>query len=213
MVPSVVAQVLRAGRFFSSGLSQTGLSSDAVCHHLKLAYTGAVKLQPELGSGPEIKRWADRYCAGDINEELALISLSSPQLAAQGLSLEHLMRLGRWKSVRSTSYVRRNTDEYVREITRFALSTPSERARIEALTLLDGVGWPTASVVLHLYHGERYPILDVRALWSVGADLTRAYDFAFWRDYVQFCREQASRAGVDMRTLDRALWQCSKEKQ
>lgn len=34
--------------------------------------------------------------------------------------------------------------------TRVALSTPSERLRIEVLTLLDGVGWPTASVLLHL---------------------------------------------------------------
>jgi hypothetical protein len=31
--------------------------------------------------------------------------------------------------------------------------------------------------------------------------------------YVQFCRDLSMRTGLDMRTLDRALWQYSKEKQ
>jgi hypothetical protein len=81
------------------------------------------------------------------------------------------------------------------------------------LTLLDGVGWPTASVILHFYHSDPYPILDIRALWAVGADLTHKYDFEFWMEYVQFCRTTATQVGVDMRTLDRALWQYSKENQ
>lgn len=161
----------------------------------------------------EIKGLEDRYRAERNDEERALISMPAVPLAQEGLTLDHLARLSRWKSVRSASYIQRNTDEYVREITRFALTTPSERARIEVLTVLSGVGWPTASVILHLYHAERYPILDVRALWSVGADLEHKYDFCFWFKYVQFCRQQAEKATVDMRTLDRALWQYSKEQQ
>ncbi|UQN08815.1 hypothetical protein [Deinococcus sp. QL22] len=128
-------------------------------------------------------------------------------------SLMSSCRLSRWKSPRSAPLIQRNDEAYVQEITRFALTTPLERARIEALTLLSGVAWPTASVILHLYHLERYPILDFRALWSVQADLKHAYDFGFWMAYVEFCRVQADEANVDMRTLDRALWQYSKEKQ
>ncbi len=134
-------------------------------------------------------------------------------LAEEGLSLLHLKKLIRWKSPRSVHWIQQEQEPYIREVTRFALSTPSERARIEVLTLLDGVGWPTASVILHFYHSELYPILDFRALWAVGADLRHSYNFAFWYEYVEFCREEAGKAGVDMRTLDRALWQFSKMNQ
>jgi hypothetical protein len=38
-------------------------------------------------------------------------------------------------------------------------------------------------------------------------------DFAFWWSYVNRCRDLADQARVDMRTLDRALWQYSRENQ
>lgn len=60
---------------------------------------------------------------------------------------------------------------------------------------------------------DLYPILDYRALWSLGIDPPPAYDFPFWRAYTLACRELAAGAGVSMRDLDRALWQYSKENQ
>jgi hypothetical protein len=34
---------------------------------------------------------------------------------------------------------------------------------------------------------------------------------SFWLEYLAACREIASRAAVSIRTLDKALWQYSKE--
>jgi hypothetical protein len=79
--------------------------------------------------------------------------------------------------------------------------------------LLDGVSWPTASVILHFCHPEPYPVLDYRALWAVGVDAPSAYTFELWWGYVQICREIARETGMDMRELDRALWQYAKENQ
>jgi hypothetical protein len=70
-----------------------------------------------------------------------------------------------------------------------------------------------ASVILHWGCHEPYPILDYRALWSLGIDSPPAYNFNFWWAYTQQCRGLAAQAGVSMRTLDRALWQYSKENQ
>ena len=81
------------------------------------------------------------------------------------------------------------------------------------LTCLTGVSWPTASVILHFFHPDPYPIMDFRALWSVSLKVPAQYTFEFWWEYVKFCRGIASRSRVDMRTLDRALWQYSKERQ
>ena len=95
-----------------------------------------------------------------------------------------------------------------------ALATSEERLRIGVLTLLEGVELPTASVLLHLAHPDPYPILDVRAIWSLGIDKQPSYyPFEFWMAYTEACRALAREAGVSMRTLDRALWQYSSEMQ
>ena len=102
----------------------------------------------------------------------------------------------------------------VRAISAVALSTPNEWLRIAVLTLLEGVGWPIASAILHWAHRDPYPILDVRALWSAGLDrIPSSFEFELWRRYTLWSRATASRHGVSMRTLDKALWQYSKDRQ
>jgi hypothetical protein len=146
-------------------------------------------------------------------EEVDLMALRTDVQASGYLTKDQLRRVAKWKSPRSAGHVSRNDPVYVQEVTAFALSCTSERGRIEALTLLDGVLWPTASVILHLFHTNRYPILDFRALWSVSEKVPAQYSYPFWERYVVYCRGVSERAGVSMRVLDRALWQYSKENQ
>lgn len=125
-----------------------------------------------------------------------------------------LVTISRWKSPRNQWRVESNPAEFVKESTRIALSTPCEELRISVLTLLRGVAWPTASVVLHFAHRDPYPIIDFRALWSLGVDSSLvSYTFDLWWEYVEFCRKLASECRLTMRDLDRALWQFSKENQ
>ena len=159
----------------------------------------------------DVKLWASRY---DTPYDRPIEQLQ-PIVRSRGhLTLEELKTVGAWKAKRASGHMGGNEGDFVVEVTRTAFSTPSERLRIEVLTLLKGVGWPTASVLLHWFHKDEYPILDVRALWSMSVDEPPAeYWFAFWWSYVLSCRSEAQRHNVDMRTLDRALWQFSKEKQ
>jgi hypothetical protein len=96
-------------------------------------------------------------------------------------------------------------------LTALAFSTADERLRICLLTALHGVDWPMASVLLHFGSRERYPILDWRALESLGVDDLNCYTFKIWKQYTDVCRAFADENKVDMRTLDRALWQYSKD--
>jgi hypothetical protein len=117
-----------------------------------------------------------------------------------------------WKSYRSQPLVATNPAPAVEAATRAALAPGAEeRGRIEALLALRGVGLPTASVLLHFAQPDRYPILDVRALESLGVTRT-TYTVAFWLGYLDACRSLAARHGVSLRTLDKALWQHSKER-
>jgi hypothetical protein len=117
-----------------------------------------------------------------------------------------------WKTPRSRPRVAGNPSRAVVAATRRALATDDEAARIAALLELDGVGVPTASTLLYAAFPADYPILDVRALESLGVKSRSVYPVSFWLAYLEACRALARRAGVSLRTLDKALWQFSKER-
>lgn len=159
----------------------------------------------------EIHTWADRY---DYPEEEIFVQEVGPRIRGQGFcTAADFVALCVWKSPRIRSRCGKNEPAYVEAVTRIALTTPHERLRIEVLTLLSGVGWPMASVILHWGHHDPYPILDSRALWSLGVSDPPAYTFDFWWAYTEFCRHLAHHTSISMRHLDRALWQYARENQ
>ncbi len=156
----------------------------------------------------EIDKWAS--CYGTPAEDSKVIAAGKAAQARGYYTRDEFLLIGNWKSPRVRGQRERNDESFITEVTRIALSTPSERLRIEILMLLHGVNWATASVLLHLAHPDPYPILDYRALESLGLPDAPECDYPLWTDYTQCCRELASRAKIDMRTLDRALWGYSK---
>src|SRR5262249_44838739 len=97
----------------------------------------------QLSSVPTIGR---RYSYSLEPSVIAIV----PIVRRQGyLTTDQLFTLCRWKSQRRAGRVWNNSACFVEEITRFALSATDERARIEPLTLLDAVEYPTASCILH----------------------------------------------------------------
>ena len=113
----------------------------------------------------EINEIASRYEYS--NSEIELVDLRTKVDSRGYLKKNELKKIAYWKAPRNSGHVRNNSEEYIHEITSFTLSARNERARIEILTLLDGVSWPTASVILHFCHTDPYPIIDFRSLWSV----------------------------------------------
>jgi hypothetical protein len=117
----------------------------------------------------------------------------------------------RWKTARSGPRVASNSAGAIRSTTRRAFATAALAEQVAQLLALTGVGLPTASVLLHFAFPDRLPILDVRALESLGVVGRSSYTPSFWADYVTACRELAAANAVSLRTLDKALWQYSKE--
>jgi len=117
-----------------------------------------------------------------------------------------------WKTGRTKRRVRSNDAAAVEETTRRALAATDERSRMDALTSLRGVGVPTASALLFAVEPERYPILDRRALESLGRRPRGIYPVSFWLRYLDACRALAAEHRVAQRTLDKALWQHSYER-
>ena len=118
----------------------------------------------------------------------------------------------RWKTARSAPLVGSNSAADVEAASGRSLASDDERERIEELLSLRGIGVPTASALLHFASSDGYPILDFRALESLGRTERETYSTDFWLRYLAACRGLASAHGVSVRTLDKALWQHSKER-
>ncbi len=110
----------------------------------------------------------------------------------------------KWRGGRTRQLCGQNTEAEVEEITAVSFAASSERLRIGTLLALRGVQWPMASVILHFAFPGRYPILDVRAMNTVGG--STLYTFERWLEYLELCRATAEIHGITMRTLDKALW-------
>jgi hypothetical protein len=160
---------------------------------------------------PEILHWAGRYSYADDDAEVREIGQRS-RLAGY-YTREDFLTVCEWKTRgRPRRHYILNSEDDVRRQTTIALTAVDEETRIRSLTALHGVSWPTASVFLHFAHKDPYPILDVRALWSLQCQRSY-YTFDFWWAYVQACRTLAKDCNVTMRNLDRALWEYSRVNQ
>ena len=160
----------------------------------------------------QLPRYAERFPDSGDDAELRL-EVRQKVLERGFLRRAEFLRICEWKTQRSKARCARNSAFLVETISRAALATSDEALKMDLLRTLAGVEWPTASTLLHFCDRRPYPILDYRALWSLGYDTPPHYTMAFWLEYLAFTRRLARRVGTDIRTLDRALWQYSKERQ
>jgi hypothetical protein len=157
----------------------------------------------------EIAALAERF---GVSDDFACERAGSTAAARGWYARKEFLTVCAWKSPRSRPRVEANPAARIRACTKRALGAGTEAVRMEALLELSGVGVPTASTLLHFAHPADYPILDVRALESLGVAGRSTYPVAFWLGYLDACRRLAARHGHSLRTLDKALWQHSKER-
>jgi thermostable 8-oxoguanine DNA glycosylase len=161
----------------------------------------------------DISDIADRYSYDDARERRVTEEIGPTALRRGHFTRAEFLEVCRWKTPRSQRLVELNPATDIEQVTRLAVSATSEAVRIGVLRALQGVDWATASVFLHFGHQEPYPIIDFRALEALGVSRGSViYSLALWLAYVRRCRELARQYDIDMRRLDRALWQWSKER-
>ena len=160
----------------------------------------------------QLPSWAERYSYTENDGRLR--EVLRPAVLSRGyLKREEFLEICVWKTQRSKSRCARNSGFTVETVSRAALATTDEALKMDLLRTLSGVEWPTASTLLHFCDERPYPILDYRALWSLGHDKPPHYTTEFWLAYLAWTRALARRLKQDIRTIDRALWQYSKARQ
>ncbi len=139
------------------------------------------------------------------------------------LDKERFLKIINWKlaiKIPLKEAKEQNKNEYIQKITKIAFSSRGGEERIKLLLSpnLIGVGYPVASTILHFAFPDKYPILDKRVLWSLGEGWKERgekgnYNFDFWQKYCKKIEEITKTVSEDIRTIDKALWEYSKEHQ
>jgi len=118
-----------------------------------------------------------------------------------------------WKSARAIQHIRSNSAWQIRTATRRALSTTSERRRLEELMALRGVSVPMASSILTLVDPRRYGVMDIRVwqlLHAIGAVTKKpagvGFRFHDWCEFLMTLRSFAKKFNVNARDIERALF-------
>ena len=163
----------------------------------------------------EVLRLAERYwtliSANEREEEQAFEKELPAFRRRMELDKEMFVRIARWKSVRKTPNYLANSEADVRSASRAAFVADSDPDALEALTRLNGVAVRTAPALLQWMMPHRYPILDVRVLGALGEHEPANYEIPkFYVRIADRIRHHADELGVDLRTLDRALWSWDK---
>ena len=160
----------------------------------------------------EVRMWAERYAYRTADQHV--IDAISPAVRGRGhFQRDEFLDIYRWKTERMARLPERYSDAEIADVTGLAFRQSDEKLRLDLLCALDGVDVPVASVLLHVGLSPEYPIIDYRALWSMGSGQPSYYSFDFWWLYVECCRRLAAAAGVTVRELDKALWAYSDAKQ
>jgi hypothetical protein len=146
----------------------------------------------------------------DAREEKAFSA--GRRIAFGSRGRDDLSAIIEWKTRgRGRSRLSKNSDDEIADALDLALQAKTERAAISVLLGLVGVDIPVASAVLTAIQPERFTVIDFRALFSLGIN-AGTYTIGFYLEYLTACRSIAA-ARVSLRTLDRALWQHSKDEQ
>lgn len=92
----------------------------------------------------KIRYWAERYPnpISKLENELTNKTLVNKVQEQKYLDKNLLRKVAKWKSQRRAALIENNSESDVREITGYALQSPSERIRWGVLSCLDGVRVP-----------------------------------------------------------------------
>ncbi len=155
--------------------------------------------------------WASHYSYQEDTRIFGEIGLNARRRG--WYERQEFLDVVRWKTKgRGIGRAQRNQADFVMAATQMGFLAAHPAVAVAALTSLAGVQVPVASALLTASYPDRYTVTDFRSQESI-VDWGGNRSYSTLRDYVGYidtCCEQASRLGVTMRQLDRALWAYSK---
>ena len=155
-----------------------------------------------------IDHWAKHY---DEDYDARLEEIGRQVRQPGYYNQEDLLEVGRWKARgRTQSRLKANKDAEIRDITRMALQAEMPYQH-RILTLLKGVGVPTASALLMVWDQDRHTVIDTNAVAALRAHDEIGPDDPAYPGYPEVCQEIHRRCKRPLRKVDRALYEWGRQ--
>ena len=171
-------------------------------------------LPPDLSSTPGIEEYAGRYSPYYRHTDRFICEMLRDAYKRESqngyMTRDELLMADEWKNGgRHRHRILQNEEGSVFEQSHKAFRNED----IKPLMDLKGIGVATASAIMHFAFHKKYPIIDRYALETLGIGEPQSRNLErYWNDYQKSCCIWAEEYNVDLRTLDRALWQHRLEK-
>jgi hypothetical protein len=204
----------RAGNSFDGESSPTKRRSGQNDYQLgtfSSQSAGKVRRFP-LGDKAAIDELAKRYWEVISHREYDAEFNRIPQIVQRArergyLKTDEFITLASWKSTRPLRRYVANHWRFIKTQTANSLAAVSRDDGLKYLDALAGVGLRTATAILHWFRPSDTPILDQRIVRALGHRLPKDWEnIDFYREIAGEIVREARRAGVNLRTMDRALW-------
>ena len=125
----------------------------------------------------KVAEYAEAYTYADDAE----VGAAGRRIAVGECTRENLAIIFEWKTKgRGRSRLARNSTSEIALALRTAAAAKDERAAVEALTSLSGIGVPVASAILAAIDPRAYTIIDFRALHALGVRLSAPPSIGFY---------------------------------
>ena len=125
------------------------------------------------------------------------------------LTKDEFFKIGMWKSPRPKNLYLKNTENDVKDITKFAFNCSDEKLKLLSLTKLIGISIPAASAILTLTDPQNYGIIDIRVwltLYRYGLVKTQPKGIGLsvnnWVEYLLILRPLASKYNTSCRIIE-----------
>ncbi len=145
----------------------------------------------------------------------------SDTIKKQGfLRKDEIIKILKWKSPRPLRFYNENNEEDVIRITKLAFEQIDDRLKIQKLTSLKGVNYPTASAILMFYDKINYPVLDIRVWKQLYKNNMvdenpggQSFSLDQWIKYLEIIRGLAKKHQLSSRQIEKRLFDYDKENQ
>jgi hypothetical protein len=136
------------------------------------------------------------------------------------IRIDELLDSAKWRQIQSQYWIEKNEEKFIEAVSKLAFDKDAANfLRHHILMILKGVGLQLASGIVTMYDRFTFTPLDARtkaALKALGKweeidpNIDMPWDHASGHGYLKYCeslRRWAAELGVDLRNLDRALYQ------
>jgi hypothetical protein len=128
------------------------------------------------------------------------------------------LKMCNWKSPRPRKHYEANDHKLLRRVSEEVFATESEEQKMELLTSLKGVSIAVGSAILMLSDPVNYGVIDIR-VWQIlylynqvlKKPTGRALSNLDWQTFLVNMRSLAKELNLDVRTIERTLFQSHKE--